>query len=77
MAAAGRRRYRCQEKFEQFAAQGGTGEDVMSFSTLLPKTEKSFSAFSERQPGQQTFSFSSLERKRTSKTFPHFLHLNS
>ncbi|ABC77441.1 hypothetical cytosolic protein [Syntrophus aciditrophicus SB] len=42
-----------------------------------PKTDISFSTWSELQSGQRTSRFSEIEKNRTSKTFLHCLHRNS
>ena len=41
------------------------------------KTDRSFSVSFSPQDGQFTRLSSSLRKQRCSKTFPHFLHLNS
>jgi hypothetical protein len=57
------------------AEQGLSGID--GFSTLPLKTDRTFSDLADLHAGQVTFSFSSLDLKRTSKSFPQSLHRNS
>jgi len=49
----------------------------MVLPILPPNTDIIFSAFFDLHTGQDTAIFSLLERKISSKTLPHFLHLNS